>query len=52
MTVEASRWGARTWAKKVRAYLEYYQSGQYQERYGTQSLRILIVTTGERRLTT
>jgi hypothetical protein len=40
----------RSWARKVRAYLEYYTSGMYQARYGTQSLRILTVTTGERRL--
>lgn len=40
----------RSWGRKVRAYLEYYTSGMYQTRYGTQSLRILTATTSERRL--
>ncbi len=35
---------------KVAAYLAYYQNGQYQRRYGTQSLRVLTVTLGQRRL--
>lgn len=46
----ASKWGRRDWARKVSAYLEYYRSGKYQERYKTQGLRILTVTTGEKRL--
>jgi Replication-relaxation len=50
VTGEATRWGQRDWGRKVRAYLEYYRSGQYEKRYGTQSLRLLTVTTGERRL--
>lgn len=40
----------RSWGRKIRAYLEYYTSGMYQARYGTQSLRILTATTSERRL--
>lgn len=40
----------RSWARKIKAYLEYYASGMYQARYNTQSLRILTVTTSERRL--
>lgn len=35
---------------KVRAYLAYVASGRYQERYQTRSLRVLTVTTGEKRL--
>ena len=35
---------------KVGAYLAYVMSGQYQERYQTKSLRVLTVTTGERRV--
>lgn len=35
---------------KVQAYLAYVTSGQYQERYQTKSLRVLTVTTGERRV--
>lgn len=50
VTGEASNSGKRDWARKVRAYLEYYRSGQYEKRYHTQGLRILTVTTGERRL--
>ena len=49
-TGQASEWGKHDWARKIRTYLEYYQSGSYATRYGTQSLRILTVTTGERRL--
>jgi hypothetical protein len=50
VTGVASVWGKRDWARKVSAYLEYYRSGNYQERYKTQSLRILTVMTGEKRL--
>jgi hypothetical protein len=50
VTGQASTWGRRDWARKVTAYLEYYRSGAYRERYGTQSLRVLTVTRGERRL--
>lgn len=46
----ATKWGRRDWSRKVQAYLEYYRSGKYQARYKTQGSRILIVTTGERRL--
>ncbi len=35
---------------KVAAYVAYYRSGEYQLRYGTQSLRILTITLGEGRL--
>jgi hypothetical protein len=38
------------WAQKTRAYLAYIQSGAYLRRYGSRSLRILTVTTGEKRL--
>lgn len=38
------------WATRVRAYLEYIDSGKYTERYQTTSLRILTVTTTEKRL--
>ena len=42
--------GRRDWAKKIRSYLAYTDSGQFQERYHAQSFRVLTVTTGERRL--
>ena len=38
------------WAQKIRAYLAYIHSGAYLRRYGSRSLRILTVTTGEKRL--
>lgn len=41
----------RRFQGKVEAYVAYYRSGEYQRRYGTQSLRILTVTLGEGRLT-
>jgi hypothetical protein len=50
VTVEPSVWERRGWVKKVSAYLAYYQDGHYQARFGTRSLRVLTVTTGERRL--
>jgi hypothetical protein len=50
VTGTSSEWGRRNWARKVAVYLEYYRSGKYQERYHTKSMRILTVTTGERRL--
>ena len=46
----ASNSQQRSWGRKIRAYWEYYTSGMYQKRYTTQSLRILTVTTTERRL--
>ena len=42
--------GRRDWAKKVRSYLAYHESGQFKDRYHTSSFRVLTVTTGERRL--
>ncbi|MFL5627377.1 MAG: replication-relaxation family protein [Ktedonobacteraceae bacterium] len=50
VTGAATEWGKRDWARKVAAYLEYYRSGKYEERYKTQGLRILTVTTSEKRL--
>jgi hypothetical protein len=52
VTGSASQWGRRDWVRRVSAYLEYYRSGKYQERYGTKSLRVLTVTTSEKRLAT
>lgn len=40
----------RVFKTKVLAYLAYYRSGQYERRYQTKSLRVLTVTTGQRRL--
>ncbi len=38
------------WTHKVRAYLAYVRSGAYLRRYGSRCLRVITVTTGERRL--
>ena len=40
----------KRWMQKIRAYIEYYRSGKYQARYQARSLRILTVTTGDKRL--
>jgi len=50
VTVQATLTARRSWERKIHAYLEYYRSGKYQERYRAQGLRVLTVTTGERRL--
>ena len=50
VTGSSITWGRRTWARKVMAYIEYYRSGKYHDRYHTKSMRILTVTTGEKRL--
>jgi hypothetical protein len=39
------------WKRRVQAYLAYIASGQYSRRFGTTSLRILIITTSLERLT-
>lgn len=45
--------GRKDWARRVRAYIEYYRSGMYHRRYHAgKSLRILTVTTSEARLMT
>ncbi len=50
VTGEASEWGRRDWARKIKTYLEYYRSGMYERRYKTSDMRVLTVTTGEVRL--
>lgn len=50
VTGSSEMWTTRTWARKVITYIEYYQSGKYHERYHTKSMRVLCVTTGEKRL--
>ena len=40
----------KRWGMKVRGYQVYTESGQYSERYGTRSLRVLTVTVGPKRL--
>lgn len=38
------------WAHRVQAYLAYIANGQYSRRFGTTSLRILVITTSRERL--
>ena len=40
----------KRWALRVRACMEYVRSGSYTRRFGAHSLRVLTVTTGEKRL--
>lgn len=40
----------RRFSRKLKGYLSYWESGQYRDRYGTDILRVLIVTTGEKRM--
>ncbi len=49
-TIQVGQAGKRDWARKVVTYLAYFRSGAYQKRYQTGSLRILTVTTSEKRL--
>lgn len=46
----ASKSGRRDWAKKIRSYLVYKDSGKFQERYQAKSFRVLTVTTSDKRL--
>lgn len=46
----SSKSGRRDWAKKIRSYLAYLESGQFQKRYKAQAFRMLTVTTGASRL--
>ena len=40
----------KRWAVRVRACMEYVRSGRYSQRFDARSLRVLTVTTGEKRL--
>ena len=40
----------KRWGLRVQGYRVYTESGQYSERYGTRSLRVLTVTIGPKRL--
>ena len=45
-----AKYGRRDFARKVHIYLEYYRSGRYQTRYSTRSMRVLTITTSDKRL--
>jgi Replication-relaxation len=50
LELDQATMGSQRWKTKVLAYKKYLESGKYQERYKTKSLRILTVTTTEKRL--
>jgi len=50
MTVASEATGRRTWQKRIRAYQAYFESDQIISSYGTKQLRVLTVTTSQRRL--
>lgn len=50
VTGSSKNWTRRTWARKIMGFIEYYRSGKYHARYHTKSMRILTVTTGQKRL--
>ncbi len=41
----------KTWREKIRAYEAYWESGKYQKRYHTNSLRVLVITPSAVRCT-
>ena len=40
----------KKFARKIKRYLAYYQSGRYEERYLTKAMRVLTITTSRKRL--
>lgn len=43
-------WAKKTYERKVKGYLAYKESGQFERRYGAKNFRMLTVTTSQRRL--
>ena len=50
VSISPTLWNRRGWTQKIRAYMEYYQSGLYEKRYQTVSMLVLTVTTSLARL--
>lgn len=50
MSVAAVSHRVKSWQDKIRAYQVYVAGTDIQERYGTNKIRVLTVTTGEKRL--
>ena len=40
----------RRWRDKIKGYVEYAKSGKYQERFKTEALRVLTITTSKERM--
>lgn len=49
---QASQWGRRDFATKMRKYTTYFYSGLFQRRYKAKTARVLTVTTSDRRVQT
>lgn len=49
LEVDRGNMEVKPWKRKVRAYITWWKSGQYQNHYGTHSLRVLTVVSGARR---
>lgn len=50
VSISPTLWNRRGWTQKIKAYMEYYQSGLYEKRYNTASMLVLTVTTSPARL--
>jgi hypothetical protein len=50
VTIQPTVWEKRGWNRKVRAFLAYYASGKFQQRYGNKAFRVLCITTSQQRL--
>jgi hypothetical protein len=49
-TVRSSKFGRRDFSRKIKGYLAYHRSGRYEARYGSEAMRVLVVTTSPKRL--
>jgi Replication-relaxation len=49
-TLRVGQADGRDWARKVKAYIQHHKSGAYEARYHTRSMRVLTITTTEKRL--
>lgn len=46
----SDKFNRRTFARKIRGYLAYYDSGKYAKKYGATAMTVLTVTTGQARM--
>lgn len=49
-TGRSSKFGRRTFLRKLRGYAAFYRSDNYEKKYGTDAIGVLTVTTSKRRL--
>ena len=50
VTGRSDNYSRRTFSRKIRGYIAYGSSDQYKERYQAESMRLLTVTTGKKRM--